>query len=87
MIAHEASLTASRVTMSIGVACYDDDSACWVPPSADNRYGPDLGTRCSQLAILQAADSAMYLAKHAGRAPGEAVGCRRLRRAADGTGR
>ena len=68
MIAHEASLTASRVTVSIGVACYDDDSACWKPPSADSRLGVDLGTRCSHLAMMQAADSAMYLAKHAGRA-------------------
>jgi diguanylate cyclase (GGDEF)-like protein len=68
IIAHEASLTASRVTVSVGVACYDDDSSCWVPPSANSRHGSDMGTRCSQLAMMQAADCAMYLAKHAGRA-------------------
>lgn len=67
-IAHEASLTARLVTVSVGVACYDDDSECWVPPSADSRFSDDLRARCSPIDLVQAADKALYSAKNAGRA-------------------
>jgi diguanylate cyclase (GGDEF)-like protein len=68
VIAHEASSTARHVTVSVGVACYDNDSECWVPPSADSRFGDDLRARCSAIELVQAADKALYSAKHAGRA-------------------
>ena len=67
-IAHEASLTARHVTVSVGVACYDDDSECWVPPAADARFADDLRARCASMDLLQAADKALYSAKNAGRA-------------------
>ena len=67
-IAHEASLTARLVTVSVGVACYDDDSECWVPPSADSCFSDDLRARCSPIDLVQAADKALYSAKNAGRA-------------------
>ena len=67
-IAHEASLTARHVTVSVGVACYDDDSECWVAPSAASRFADDLRARCSPIDLVQAADKALYSAKHAGRA-------------------
>ena len=67
-IAHAASLTARHITVSVGVACYDEDSECWVPPSADARFADDLRARCAPMDLLQAADKALYSAKNAGRA-------------------
>ena len=67
-IVHEASSTARLVTVSVGVACYDDDSACWGPPSADSGFSDELRARCSPGALVQAADTALYSAKNAGRA-------------------
>jgi len=67
-IAHEASLTAWHVTVSIGVACYDDESACWMPVSAGLRFADDLRARCTCTHLVCAADQALYSAKQAGRA-------------------
>ncbi len=67
-IAHEASLTGQRVSVSVGAACYDDDSANWMPASAESRVADDVGTRCTAMDLVRAADLAMYSAKHAGRA-------------------
>ena len=66
-IRHDASSAALHVTVSVGVACYDDASECWVEPSADAGVA-DLGPRHSSLDLVRAADKALYCAKRAGRA-------------------
>lgn len=67
-IRHDASLTARHVTVSVGIACYDDASECWVAPSANSR-GADLTTpNSSPVDLVSAADKALYHAKRSGRA-------------------
>ena len=65
-VEHAASPTARHVTVSIGVACYDDASATWLPPSAESRFGGETALHAADL--LRAADRALYAAKQAGRA-------------------
>jgi diguanylate cyclase (GGDEF)-like protein len=65
-IAHEASPTVAHLTVSIGVGCYDSESAAWSVRSADSRFENDLG--CAAVDVLGAADKALYAAKKAGRA-------------------
>lgn len=69
-IAHETSLTAQRVTVSVGVACYDHDSKWWVSPSPNSRSRShdDTGTRSFAEELVRAADKALYSAKRSGRA-------------------
>ena len=67
-IAHDASSTARHITVSVGVGCYDGESKCWVHPSARSRVGDEAGALRSPGALVQAADLALYAAKHAGRA-------------------
>jgi diguanylate cyclase (GGDEF)-like protein len=66
-ILHGASSTAGHVTVSVGISCYDEASACWVMGAADSRAA-DLGAGCCPIELVQAADKAMYCAKRAGRA-------------------
>jgi diguanylate cyclase (GGDEF)-like protein len=67
-IRHEASPTAGQVTVSIGIACYDEASAAWASPAAARQYRDELHSRCSGNDLLLAADRALYSAKRAGRA-------------------
>ena len=66
-IFHEDSQTTNYVTVSVGIACFDDASACWKSLSAEQRVREGSRTlRASDL--VQAADKALYSAKQAGRA-------------------
>ncbi len=67
-LAHDASLTSLQVTVSVGVACYDEDSACWVPPSAASRFADDLRDLSSPIDLVRSATMALQCAKQAGRA-------------------
>jgi diguanylate cyclase (GGDEF)-like protein len=65
-IPHEAPFAARHVTVSIGVSCYDEDSACWLSPSATFRS--DDASQRTRVGnnLLLAADKALYSAKLAG---------------------
>jgi diguanylate cyclase (GGDEF)-like protein len=65
-IFHEDSATTHYVTVSVGIACYDDVSTCWVNPPLQHR--DDVNTRRSAGNLILAADQALYSAKRAGRA-------------------
>ena len=65
-IPHEASVTAAHVSVSIGLGCYDEDSACWVAHSVESRFISDVTRQAADL--VHSADKALYAAKRAGRA-------------------
>ena len=69
---HPASPTAPHVTISIGVATYDDLFIGW-SLSSDARIGVDFGGPTNAADLLFAADKALYRAKHAGRAQMQTV--------------
>ncbi|TAK92031.1 MAG: diguanylate cyclase [Burkholderiaceae bacterium] len=65
-IRHEDSTVATHVTVSLGIGCYDETSACWAPPVAQPRSEPAAKRTASDL--VHAADQALYAAKQLGRA-------------------
>ncbi len=78
-IAHETSLVARHLTVSVGVGCYDEASSCWSQQTTEARFteGSHIGSHpgshpgghpnCTANDLVQAADAALYAAKHAGR--------------------
>jgi diguanylate cyclase (GGDEF)-like protein len=64
-IFHEDSQTTHYVSVSVGIACFDDASACWSNPSAEQMRDNSHALRAIDL--VQAADKALYSAKQAGR--------------------
>ncbi len=67
-IEHAASPTASHVSVSVGMACFDVHSAGWVASPDDSRFLDDPAALVKPVHLLQAADKALYAAKRAGRA-------------------
>jgi diguanylate cyclase (GGDEF)-like protein len=67
-IPHKDSPTQSHVTVSIGIACYDEASVCWTNPGPANRLGGDVSAPGTAGDLVLAADKALSMAKRAGRA-------------------
>lgn len=68
-VVHAGSATARHLTISIGIACYDEHSGCWVSNPAEVRYvGEERHLQCTAADLVMTADNALYSAKRAGRA-------------------
>jgi diguanylate cyclase (GGDEF)-like protein len=67
-IAHAVSRAGPRLSVSVGVACYDEASASWQAASMDPRGVAGVEGGSTSMDLVRAADQAMYCAKHAGRA-------------------
>ncbi len=70
-IEHRGSPVARHVTVSIGMTCYDDDSACWRDAPARARGTSPTPADADDIGpadLVEAADSALYAAKERGRA-------------------
>jgi len=67
-VQHEASPTARHVTVSVGIACYDAASPCWLHDPAVQRSRSDVPVECTASDLVRTVDKALYAAKAAGRA-------------------
>jgi diguanylate cyclase (GGDEF)-like protein len=67
-IPHEASPTASNVTVSVGIGCLDTASVCRGKPAAESGLTGLRRARFTADDLVLAADKALYCAKVAGRA-------------------
>jgi diguanylate cyclase (GGDEF)-like protein len=67
-INHPSSPSGATVSVSVGVACFDEHSATWKPGSTHPRSADDSAVLSSAADLVRAADQALYGAKHAGRA-------------------
>jgi diguanylate cyclase (GGDEF)-like protein len=67
-IPHDGSPTAGHVTVSIGIACYDEVSANWVSAATARRGLAEVAGRCTAGDLVLAAEKALQTAQSAGRA-------------------
>lgn len=67
-IPHATSPTSHHVTVSVGLACYDNESDAWAPPSPDSRFQSEFRSHTDFADFVKAADAALYAAKRGGRA-------------------
>ncbi|MFM2067406.1 MAG: hypothetical protein RLZZ584_2315 [Pseudomonadota bacterium] len=67
-IVHPDTPVDALLSVSVGVGCYDDASACWTSPAAYSRLPGHAQRSCSAVDLLQAAELAVRKAKGAGRA-------------------
>ena len=67
-IEHAGSSTAEHVTVSVGLSSYDEQSDSWTGAGIESRLLDSAGVPAGPMQMLQAADKALYAAKHAGRA-------------------
>ncbi len=65
-IAHDPSSVVPSITVSVGVACYDEPSGRGIPPSGNSRHDVQPQAPCSAIDLVRAADQALASAKHAG---------------------
>jgi len=65
---HSASPTGRHLSVSIGIGCFDTESACWVNHAAEGRAGADRRLPCAAGDLVVTADKALYSAKRGGRA-------------------
>jgi GGDEF domain-containing protein len=67
-ISHEDCPPSHRLSVSVGVACYDERSVCWVQRPEEHRLHDDLYAYSAASDLVLAADEALRAAKRAGRA-------------------
>lgn len=66
-ISHDGSPLGRRLTVSVGIGCYDEDSECWTGRWADCGFGHEHPELWAATTLVDAADAALYAAKEAGR--------------------
>jgi diguanylate cyclase (GGDEF)-like protein len=65
---HVKSPTKGNVTVSVGIGCYDETSACWAKAGPGHRRGGDTQIPCAASDLLLAADQALRSGKRGRRA-------------------
>jgi GGDEF domain-containing protein len=60
---HVKSPTEVKFTVSVGIGCYDEFSACWAKAGPDVRRGGDMHIHCAATDLLLAADQALRAVK------------------------
>ena len=65
---HQDSVPSGHVTISVGIACYDENTACWVQRPEDHRLEDESHALSVASDLVLAADKALNAAKCAGRA-------------------
>jgi diguanylate cyclase (GGDEF)-like protein len=65
--AHTKSAKSGPITASVGIACYDEASACWTNAPNSAHYSDDSHRKFDASSLIIAADRALHSAKRAGR--------------------
>ena len=83
-IVHADSPTAPHVTVSVGIACYDQASPGWRPSAVESRSAEHPDSYPCPVDLVKAADQALYSAKNAGRAQARLMDCVRATTPSEG---